>query len=220
MKMTKLVRTVAVLYLVGMGAGARAATINFDDLTPGTFAGDSLASQGVVFNSATVDLENISVGDDITLTFVTNAFNVSSPSARGAVSLPNYAIGVTVARSDMLFSFTTPVTSASLATDVELNETPQLVRLLALEETSTANVFTVLALDEGSSNAVSAPGNILSVDLGGTPFDVALFQITGSGAEGFDDLTFSPVPLPAALWLFSSGLCALWLVARRRRVAA
>ena len=86
MKTISLVRTVALLTLVGMSVGARAATITFDDLTPGTFAGDSLASQGVVFNSATVNPDDISVGDDITLTFVTNAFNVLSPGAPGAPS--------------------------------------------------------------------------------------------------------------------------------------
>lgn len=109
----------------------------------------------------------------------------------------------------MLFSFSTAVTSAELATDVELNETPQLVRLLAIEATGNLNEFTVLALVEGFSAAVSASDNVLAVGLGGTPFDFALFQVTGSGAEGFDDLTFSPVPLPATVWLFSTGLGVL-----------
>ncbi len=220
MKSMKLVQTVALMYIVGIGVGAEAATINFDDLTPGAVASDSLASQGVVINSATANTDDISVGDTITLTFLTNVFNVLNPNAPGAVSPPNYAIGVTVARSDILFNFSTAVTSASLATDVELNDARQLVRLLALETTDTSNVFTVLALDEGFSDAVVAQDNILSVDLGGAPFNVALFQVTESGAEGFDDLTFSAVPLPAALWLFNSGLCALWMVARRRRAAA
>ena len=109
---------------------------------------------------------------------------------------------------DILASQGVTFTSGTVNTDaVSVGDT---IRL-----TFAPHSFNVLALDEGSSDAASAPENLLSVGLGGAPFDYALFQVTGSGAEGFDDLTFSPVPLPATAWLFSIGLGVLWITARR-----
>lgn len=217
MESIELVKVAVLLSIVGVGIEAKGNTINFDDLTPGSATGDILAPQGVTFTSGSVNTEAVGVGDTIMLTFATNFFNVLSPQTPGAVSPPNYAISTTVARSDVLFSFSTAVSSAGLATDVELNETPQLVRLLALEATGTLNEFNVLALDEGFSDAVTAPDNLLSVDLAGVPFDYALFQVTGGGAEGFDDLTFAPVPIPAAAWLFPFGLVSGLAWIRRKR---
>ena len=66
-----------------------------------------------------------------------------------------------------------------------------------------------------NTDAVSTPENLLSVGLVGASFDYALFQVTGSGAEGFDDRTYSPVSMPATEWLFSLGLGAIWIAARR-----
>ena len=72
----------------------------------------------------------------------------------------------------------------------------------------------------GNFNSISepnfaAPDNLLSVDLGGTPFSYALFQTT-TESEGFDDLTFTPIPEPSALAMAMAALSAVAVVLRRR----
>ncbi|MEZ5565085.1 MAG: hypothetical protein R3F24_06000 [Gammaproteobacteria bacterium] len=195
--------------VLGIAADSVATTINFDALTPGLVASDILADRGVKFWSAAANPDDVAIGDTITLTFITPFISILSPDAPGAVSPANYALGATVARSDVLFEFATPVTSVSLATDINLNDTRQLVRLLALAPTANPAQFRILALDEGYSDAVTAPDNLLAVSLGGTTFGHALFQITGGGAEGFDNLNFTPVPLSGSLAFLGMALAGL-----------
>lgn len=46
---------------------------------------------------------------------------------------------------------------------------------------------------------------------------ISRLRLTNVGNVGFDDLTFSAVPLPAAFYLFSSGLLGLIGISRRKK---
>lgn len=52
-------------------------------------------------------------------------------------------------------------------------------------------------------------GGITSASIGGNP---------AGGSFVLDNLTFTPVPVPAAMWLFGSGLLVLLSIARQKRI--
>ena len=63
-------------------------------------------------------------------------------------------------------------------------------------------------------DAIAAPANLLSVNLGGRPFSYALVEVI-SELEGFDNLRFTQVPEPSALTMLGIGCVACVTVARR-----
>jgi hypothetical protein len=218
---TRVISLLAAACVIVSAGSANAApvVIHFDELAAVNQAlpGDHYLAQGVRFwtlNSIPDAVAN--VGDTFTASVASTEIVVlSNPNA---VSPPNFGVARFGGTGDVLMFFPTPITSLSLVTDDATGEVADVVRLFALGDIGLPN-FQVLAAASGLDDAISSPANLLSVSLGGTPFQWALFQTT-TEQEGFDDVTFTPVPEPTSMVLLGSGLLALGARARKARSAA
>ena len=94
MKSMKLIKALILIYIVVVGVEAISDTINVDNLTPGSVAGNIMASQGVTFTSGAVNSDAVSVGDTIRLTFSP----VPLPSAAWLFSIGLGALWITARR--------------------------------------------------------------------------------------------------------------------------
>lgn len=204
--------TAALFALAGATQPASAVLIDFDSLAAGEQNGDVLAASGVTF--ATGSIPNMIVGPFTFLNFDPR-FSIFASSA---VSLPNIAVALGGGFNDVLMSFSTPITSISVNSDSAPGEAADVIRLIALAPTGNPNEFQVIAVAEAFDNATTSPGNLLSL-AGLPPFSFAIFQTT-TEQEGFDNLNFTPVPVPepGSYALLALGLIALGMV-RRRAVA-
>ena len=61
----------------------------------------------------------------------------------------------------------------------------------------------------------SSTGTLYDIDLT-TGAAVASVTIPGNGGLNLSDMEFSPVPIPASIWLFCTGMLGLISVARRK----
>jgi hypothetical protein len=94
---------------------------------------------------------------------------------------------------------------------------PGVTRLTLIQNTT----FEVIYLDDGEVTTVSANTNPVEPF---TPFSGAwtYFQGVNAGGEGIEKkgfYTVTAVPVPAAIWLFGSGLLGLIGIARRKKAA-
>lgn len=208
-----------------------AGVIDFDDVsgplnTRIITQSNHYAAQGVTIQTIANATDGKVVGDTFTATLRDDGLGVGAFAiihVTTTVSTPNMAASHhricdptchTVFSSDeLLFSFNTPVTSASLVTDIAPAETADVVRLLALKRLG-GNQFEILAIASGLDNATTSPGNLLQVAVAGGFTDL-LFETT-TEAEGIDNLTFSPVPEPSAITLAILGAAGLFLRWRTR----
>jgi hypothetical protein len=181
----------AVLATAPLSAG----TVDFDSVAaaPGgtLFPGNTFAADGVVFRSASIP-NFVFVGQNITLSGVDGRLMVLGNGS--AISNPNFgaASGVfTQGSNDLLMTFSAPVDSVSVVTD-DAVETPDTVRLLALRPNGSGG-FVITAIKSGADNAVSAPSNVLTLDLTGKATQFVLFQVT-TEAEGIDNVRWSNPP--------------------------
>ena len=77
----------------------------------------------------------------------------------------------------------------------------------------------------GSGAGTNGATTVWSFDFGTNTFDRLRFSFTGTATSGAVGLAFdnfspsSPIPLPAAVWLFGSGLLGLIGIARSKKVA-
>ncbi|MGI9457327.1 MAG: PEP-CTERM sorting domain-containing protein [Aeoliella sp.] len=194
--------------------------IEFDDVAPGVIPGNHYEDECVLFSSGRVsDAITIEPGAIVTLTDISNDLTVESfPS--GAISDPNQAIATGGGTKDLLMEFTEPVGFVSITTD-EFLETPELVRLIALEATGNPNEYKVLQFVEGLDNATTSPANLLELT-STTPFTHVIFQTSTTESEAFDNLTFikgpvvqGEIPEPSTLALVAIALGGCWAVRRR-----
>ncbi len=195
--------------------------IGFDELaadgilgnSTGIYSGDHYASSGVLFRTGELVAGPLGTFDFINSE---NSFEVLGGPGQPSISLPNFAVPRGAGTRDLLMIFTTPVTSVSLTSDNYFPETPDVIRLGALQSTSTPNRFALLGYDQKLDNEISPPGNLLSIGLNGMSFSYALFQVN-TESEGFDDLTFTQVPEPTSITLFGMGLLFGPILKRCRR---
>ena len=211
-------------FTIGSAGNAFATTINFDDqlaVSNNLQSGSTYDALGIHISTLlsipnTVD----TVGEtfDISgLLLPSDTFwLISNPGGAGSVSNPNFAAATNGGLNEVLFSFSTPITSLSLQTDNTPGENPEVVRLLALQLIG-PNLFQVIAVASGSDDATGFPANFLQVT--GSGFSYAIFQTT-TEQEGFDNVTFAAVPEPATLSLLFTGLAGLAYRNRRRNRAS
>ncbi len=159
-------KTVAHVVLIALALipfTAHAVVVNFDNVSAGlNLQGNLLIGSGVTLTTGTIP-NLVAVGDTITLSSPDPHFDIFNNA--DAISLPNFGVAHGGGFNDVLFSFTTPVTSVSVTSDDSPGEAADIIRLLALAPTGSPNQFTVLAIDSKLDNADSAPGNLLSVTL-------------------------------------------------------
>jgi hypothetical protein len=214
---------VAVSFMIGSAGSVHATTVNFDDLptVSNNFqAGSTYDGLGIHISTLgsipnTVD----SVGDTFDITGLPSSdtfWLISNPGGAGSISNPNFAAATNGGLNEVLFRFSTPITSLSLQTDNTPGEAADVVRLLALQQTG-PTTFQVIAVASGSDDATTFPANFLQVT--GTGFSFAIFQTT-TEQEGFDNVVFSPIPEPATLSLLFTGLAGFAYRNRRRNRAS
>ena len=198
--------------------------INFDDVTGPVNTrvvqqSNHYSAQGVLIQTIQNATDGLQVGDIFTATPRDDGFGVgafATVNAATASSAPNFAVAHHVicdptcravfASDELLFSFDTPVASASLVTDTANPEAADVVRLIALKRLG-GNQYQILAITSGLDNATSFPANQLQVAVDGGFTDL-LFETT-TEAEGIDNLTFSEVPEPSTISLALAGAAAI-----------
>lgn len=200
---------VAASFVIGSAGSVLATTVTFDDLpavTNNTQSGSTYDALGIHISTLgsipnTVD----TVGDTFDITGLPSSdtfWLISNPGGGGSISNPNFAAATNGGFNEVLFSFSTPITSLSLQTDNTPGENADVVRLLALQLIG-PNLFQVIAVASGSDDATTFPANFLQVT--GSGFSYAIFQTT-TEQEGFDNVVFTPIPEPATLGLLFTGL--------------
>jgi hypothetical protein len=209
-------------FMIGSAGSVFATTINFDDLPAASNnfqSGSTYDAQGVHIRTfASIPNTVDSVGDTFDLSglpSIDTFWLISNLGGAGSISNPNFAAATSGGLNDVLFSFSTPITSLSLQTDNTPGEPADVVRLLALQMIG-PNQFQVIAVASGSDDATAFPANFLQVS--GTTFSYAIFQTT-TEQEGFDNVTFAQVPEPATLGLLLTGVTGVVYRKRRRNQA-
>ena len=210
-------------FVIGSAGSAYATTITFDDLPPvsNNFqAGSTYDAQGIHISTlASIPNTVDAVGDTFDIAGLASSdtfWLISNPGGGGSISNPNFAAATNGGLNEVLFRFSTPITSLSLQTDNTPGEAADVVRLLALQQTG-PTTFQVIAVASGSDDATTFPANFLQVT--GTGFSFAIFQTT-TEQEGFDNIVFSPIPEPATLSLLFTGLAGFAYRNRRRNRAS
>jgi hypothetical protein len=189
---------IGVTSLACTAAAQEHVVINFDDpsIGVGVHYGGIFLDRGVRITSCMAP-DAVPVGGTITMTGLQPWFEIWQWG--WAVSAPNYLLPLNVGTTDVLLTFTVPVTSVGLDLDLYAFETiPNVIRLVALESAG-GNSYTVLKVVEAADGAAAPPATHLAIDLGGTAFSAALFQVV-TELEGFDNLQFNttgPIPPPS-----------------------
>ncbi|MBL8173037.1 MAG: PEP-CTERM sorting domain-containing protein [Bryobacterales bacterium] len=209
-----------------------AGLVNFDDVsgplnTHMVTQSNHYSGQGVTIQTIVNATDGKAVGDTFSATLRNDGAGAGAFSiihVTTTVSTPNMAAAyhrvcnptchAVFASDELLFTFATPVTSASLFTDTAPAEGADVVRLMALRRLA-ENQYQILAIATGLDNATTAPGNFLQVSVAGG-FTHLLFETT-TEAEGVDNLSFSPVPEPSAAALTALGAAGVLLRRRLRR---
>jgi RHS repeat-associated protein len=167
-------------------------SINFDDLPEGVNPGNILIDKGIKFTTVAIP-DDFTIGDTITVETLSSDFLVFSNEV--SISSPNSFLANGGGSNDALISFEKPISSISLTSDDFQFDAKDIIRLIALSPTENPNKFTIVAFDEASDDAVTAPDNLLAINLGGSTFSHVIFQTT-TEQEAFDDLTFTTTAVP------------------------
>lgn len=216
---------------------AHATVINFDDLAPGTIVDSEYASL------VDIRVDNRGGGPDLGVAFDTTdltpaggdydlvgPFNTYNPDLTNGFETGNVLIiqehsyscdGNTCGTPDdegsrpagtFYFEFNTVITLESIDFfDVETAE----------NGTTDNNAIRLFDVD----NNELMPGTFFTPDTGGdNMWDQLTFNVDGvkrielnlGGSGAIDNITFTVVPVPAAAWLFGSGLIGLIGLARRK----
>jgi len=205
---------------------AKAGLINFESI-PGGIPTDGLAvnTQFLATDGVTFALEN---GTDPVLAqvgapatgFGPNDTIVSGPSI-GSFFLTDDGQLSGLTSSPLIVSYTTPTAAASgVVIDIDFDET------FTIEARDISNnilqTVIISAGDLGTGDATATPWSIQhsSGDIYSLRF-VGTRTAGGAFGLGFDNFNTSSavVPIPAAVWLFGSGLLGLIGISRRKKAA-
>lgn len=185
------------------------AFVNFDDGTQLDPIDNFYSAQGVIFQNT--QWQNALLFDDIdvqigaSLPFVIQAINTNS----GFSSIIDEA-------SAIVATFSTPISEVQiLAGDVgrfhaRINAYDALVggNLIGFDE----------LLGSGSGTGNFGTLTVVAEDIRRIELFQPAVPLGATDGDGlwFDDLSFQPVPLPAAVWLLASSLLGLWGITRKR----
>jgi hypothetical protein len=192
---------------------ARATVLDFDEISGSLYGTlydqDTYLGPGVRISSGSTQQAPLQLGDVFTLgdprtdfLVYRNTEAVSGFNTVGATGVPN-----PTDPNDILLTFASPVSFVSLRTDHAI-EAADVVQLLGLVPTGNPLEFRVTALFSALDDATAAPLDTLSLS-STAGFTYVLFQQT-TDSETLDDLTFIPIPEPAAgclLLVGALGLC-------------
>lgn len=213
--MTSLVRKSAIVLVAGfiVSSAAEAAFINFDSL-PGMFnsPGSTVPTESRLSNSF-LSMFGVSFSSS------TDYVAVVNHSPYPTVSTPNVIGGVTVDGRlsygmPIEFTFFDPANSTTIGVTNFVSIRGEQAPLFGA--TATMEAFDILGNSLGSTTASdSTDGLTLSLAFEGI-HSIRLTQNSAGfgydGTIGFDNLSFNTVtavPVPAAVWLFTSGLLVL-----------
>ncbi len=196
--------TAAAVLLLGFSSHAQAASIDFGAGIGGPSTGhiiltNQLSSLGVTFSTTNVGGVHWWGGD---YSWSPGRYSITA----GGLGSPQFIDPIQV-------DFSTTVNQASIrgfdgGGDIDtliLNAYDSLDNLLDTDSIT---------------NSFAAPGWIASV-FSTTDISYITFEVSVSSGAGllFDDLNFSAVPVPGAVWLFGSGLLGLIGFSKRKRAA-
>ena len=202
----------SIVFVVGVGfsTAASAVSINFDtrqDGTPYVGLGESFPANE--YNGVVINDSDPSTG----FTFV----NLINPVNVGT-AISGYYVNIGAfdgtPQTQLTLDFTTVVTDASFDF---ANPTGALTVSAFDVSGASLGVFNFMGMDL-FVNQAGFDQNAGHVDISGIGEIASLLIEPGlDQALIFDNLNFSPVPVPAAVWLFGSGLIGLVGLARRKK---
>ena len=205
--------------ILAVAAGANAAQYNI------TGSQTNLSCTG---NACSADITNTPTPTfDGVFDLTTSAFN------SGNIAFDPYSVGISVAGGFFTATISNPNSADSIVGGT-FAYNPGSLTLTLTDATGTFTGTTPTCTGAGVICDAQPNANIENLDLTLTFADASLQSFTGSiaalndnGANGTSTMTWSfsgtqveEVPLPAAAWLFGSGLIGLAGAVRRRRAAA
>lgn len=179
---------IAAATYVGVSASASAVTIDFDSLAPGTTV---TTIEGVTFSS------NIGCCDLIVST------GLETTSGANYLGIDDGGTESFLGGDEITFDFDQAVLSLTLSV-VAVFGLPDATFTLSgggMSDISGAPDLTLLSGDEVYILTIANPAGFTTATL-----SAAL----GLAAFNIDDIVFTPVPLPGALFLFLTGLCGVF----------
>jgi hypothetical protein len=188
--------------LSAFAAISSAATLNFDDLGTGAQSGSYHGIEISYYNASVGgNGYSFSAGDTLDTASATSGFYTYTDSGT-AWSGSNVAYNP--GTGDLLVDFKSAVTGFSVLSDRYPNDGNDALFVLGLTRDGNGN-FHVAEAKSGSDGAVNGADNLYS--LTGTYQYVALVSTTEQ--EGWDDLTYQPVPEPTTMAVLGFGIVGL-----------
>jgi len=212
MKFWKLASAVSALVI---STNVNAASINFEEFvstamsnSPGSLipisariSNQYLATDGVIFSSGNDFLAAVNLG-----------LNHATSGIVG-IGGSDGANGLTYAGEFFRANFFDP---NNISTQAVTNYVEIIGDLISDGTGGTFSAYDINGVLLGSDSQTDVSGNTFVLAFEG----IHSVRFTGSGTIALDDLTFNPVtaiPVPAAVWLFGSGLIGLIGVTRRKK---
>src|SRR4051812_5577223 len=133
-----------------------AATVNFDNLPAGHQSGSVYDAEGVKFSTCQSP-DAISLNSIIKLTNCKDGFQILANA--DAVSPPNFAVADGLGTMDVLMTFTVPVSLVALYSDINKSESPDTIRLIALQPTGNPDEYKVINYFQALDNKIGINGD-------------------------------------------------------------